>query len=95
MAFSADVLHGPQESAIIRRHHRFCLRPSVAASITIDQVVFEPKHLIALLGQHSLPPDYRHELSVTATIEQEARDLLEHSFVTGLISSLYQRPRPS
>src|SRR5215510_6234956 len=42
------------------------------ACMTIDQVVFEPKHLISLLEGHSLPPQYGHELSITAESKLEA-----------------------
>jgi hypothetical protein len=53
------------------------LEPLSGACLTIDQVVFEPKHLINLLAGHSLPPQYGHEWSITADCKTETEELLE------------------
>jgi hypothetical protein len=47
-----------------------------AGCLTIEQVVFEPKHLIGLLTRYSFPPRYGHGLSLTAAGQQEVEDLL-------------------
>src|SRR5881394_103025 len=53
------------------------LEPITGAYITIDQVVFEPKHLVGLLSEHRLPPQYGHEWCITAENQPEAEGLLE------------------
>ena len=53
------------------------LAPVGSASVTIDQVVFEPKHLIGLLSDHLLPPQYGHEWCIEAESQSEVEDLLE------------------
>src|SRR5450756_1199243 len=44
-------------------------QPSVASD-TIDQVVFDPKHLLALLASHGIP----HQSLLNAQINAEGRD---------------------
>jgi hypothetical protein len=46
------------------------------ACITIEAVVFEPKHLIEILTRHSLPVQYKSGMSVTGTGQQEIEELL-------------------
>ena len=46
-------------------------------SLVIDQVVFEPKHLIGLMTKHSLPPQYIRGTQYSAIGPQEASELLE------------------
>jgi hypothetical protein len=53
------------------------LAPFGSASVTIDQVVFEPKRLIAVLSQHHLPPQYGREWCITAESQSEAEGLLQ------------------
>jgi hypothetical protein len=48
--------------------------------LTIDQVVFEPEHLIRLLGNYSIAPRYGHGTSVTAHSQAEVAELLEAAF---------------
>src|SRR6266849_466791 len=55
-------------------------RPIETSCLTIDQWVFEPKHLIALLAAYSIPPRYAHDLSLTAVGEKEAEALLQAIF---------------
>lgn len=45
--------------------------------LTIDQVVFEPAHLISLLGSHSISTRFAHGTSVSAHSQAEAAELLE------------------
>ena len=45
--------------------------------ITIDQVVFEPKYLMALFAEHSLPAQCGHGLSVMVADEFEVEAILE------------------
>lgn len=48
-----------------------------SATLTIDKVVFEPKHLIALLACYSLPTECGSGSSIEATGRQEVAELLE------------------
>ena len=45
--------------------------------LTIDQVVFEPKHLINLLGGHSISTRFAHGTSISAHSQAETAELLE------------------
>lgn len=47
------------------------------ATLTIDQVVFEPKHLISLLTRHSIAVRYQRGLSISARGQEEVGSLLE------------------
>jgi len=47
-----------------------------AASVTVEQAVFEPKHLNGLLTQYSIPLKYDRGLSLIASDRQEAEGLL-------------------
>ena len=53
------------------------MAPIGSASVTIDRVVFEPRHLIGFLSEHHLPPQYGHEWCITAESQPEAEGLLE------------------
>ena len=46
------------------------------ASLTIDQVVFEPKTLIHMFAIHSLPVAYERGVSLRAVGQQEVEELL-------------------
>jgi hypothetical protein len=50
------------------------------AVITLDQIVFEPKHLISLLGSYSIAPPYGRGTSVLAQSQEEVALLLEAAF---------------
>jgi hypothetical protein len=50
------------------------------ACVTIEQIVFEPKHLIDLLTRYSLPPRCGKGASVTATGQHEIEELLQAAF---------------
>ena len=46
-------------------------------SLTIDQAVFEPKHLITLMSRHSIAPRYSQDISLVAQGEEEVVSLLQ------------------
>jgi hypothetical protein len=50
--------------------------PLKAGSLTVDQRVFELKHLNGLLTQYSIPLNYDRGLSLIASDRQEAEALL-------------------
>jgi hypothetical protein len=80
------------------------LRPFVAttisaaaaetACVTIDQAVFEPKHLVDLLTRHSLPTRYGKGTSVTAIGRQEMEELLRAAFTDWLDFVFVPSPKP-
>ena len=47
------------------------------ATVTIDSVVFEPKHMHALLASQSLPPSLQRESSINVVGQQQVGALLE------------------
>jgi hypothetical protein len=64
-------------------------------SLTIDQVVFEPKHLIRLLGSHSLSARYQRGLSISAHGQQELLALLEAALSDSVDFVFVPEPRPT
>jgi hypothetical protein len=70
------------------------LEPLSAGCVTIDQVVFEPKHLIALLTEHSLPAKYGHDWSVTAEGKHETETLLEAALSDWVDFLFVPTPKP-
>ena len=73
-------------AAAIQKLHGGCL--------TIDQVVFEPTHLIGLLTSHSIKPQYGRGWSLTATGEQEVVALLQAGFSDSIDFIFIPEPRP-
>jgi len=55
-------------------------QPIQVGCVTIDQWVFEPKHLIDLLSSHLIAPRYAHDISLTASGPEETETLLEAVF---------------
>jgi hypothetical protein len=53
------------------------IQPLKAGHLTIEQVVFEPKHLISLLSNYSIPPRCEQGLSVIAEGQKEVAALLQ------------------
>ncbi len=51
--------------------------PLQGGCVTLDDIVFEPKHLIALLASHSLPPLLARESAITAATAREVAELLK------------------
>ncbi len=70
------------------------LDPLSAGCVTINQVVFEPNHLIALLTRHSLPAEYGHDWSVTAEGKQETEALLEAALGDWVDCLFVPTPKP-
>src|SRR4051794_33050607 len=70
------------------------LDPLQAGSITIDQVVFEPEHLIAMLSRYNLPPEYGHEWTISAEGQQEVQELLEAALGDWLDFWFVPTPKP-
>jgi len=69
-------------------------QPLQAASVTIEQVVFEPKNLNALLAKHSLSCEDFHKWSVTAAGEREIAELLEAALGDWLDFTFVPTPKP-
>jgi hypothetical protein len=65
-----------------------------SAFITIDEVVFEPKHLVALLGRYSLPHDFGPDCCITATGEGEVAQVLEAALSDWVDFSFVPTPKP-
>lgn len=64
------------------------------ACITIEAVVFEPKHLIEILTRHSLPAQYKSGTSVTATGQEGIEELL-HAALSDWVDFLFiPTPKP-
>ena len=64
------------------------------ACVTIEQIVFEPKHLIDLLIRHSLPPRYGKGVSVTAAGQHEIEELLQAAFADWVDFLFVPSPKP-
>jgi|tagenome__1003787_1003787.scaffolds.fasta_scaffold20981095_4 hypothetical protein len=76
MEISADLCYPSQELASLCSGDR--LRSTASRGcLKIDQVVFEPKHLISLLDIYSIPPPYGDGTSITANNQAEVAELLE------------------
>jgi hypothetical protein len=67
--------------------------PLRSGTITVEAVVFPPKHLEALLSSHSLPLECNAGLSITAAGLEEAEALLTAALGDWL--DFYFRPDPS
>jgi hypothetical protein len=65
-----------------------------AGCVTIDQVVFEPKHLTALLASHSLSSQYGHDWSLVATGDREIRSLLQATLSDWIDFAFVPTPEP-
>jgi hypothetical protein len=68
--------------------------PASTGCVTIDQAVFEPKHFIALLAEHSLPAQYGRDWSVTAKGRQEIAELLEATLSDWIDFIFVPTPKP-
>jgi hypothetical protein len=68
--------------------------PLRAGSVTLDQVVFEPKNWMSLLAKHSLPPEYGRESTVTAGSTDEVEQLLEAALSDWLDFLFRPTPKP-
>lgn len=70
------------------------LEPIQAGTVTIDEVVFEPKHLIALLDSYSLAGQLGRDWSLTAVGRQEVEALLEAALSDWVDFSFLPTPKP-
>jgi hypothetical protein len=61
--------------------------------LTIDQVVFEPTHLIELLNRYSIPARYGRGLSLTAVGQDEVQMLLHAAFRDGMDFVFFPNPK--
>jgi hypothetical protein len=66
----------------------------LAGCVTIDQVVFEPKHLNAVLARHSLPIQPRHDWSLAASGREEVAELLDAALSDWLDFIFVPTPKP-
>lgn len=64
-----------------------------AACITINEAVFEPKHLVDLLARYSLPGRYGKGVSVTAAGQREIQELLCAAFADWLDFLFVPQPK--
>jgi len=64
------------------------------ACITIDQVVFKPKHWIELLTRYSLPTRYEKGMSVSAAGQREIGELLHAAFADWVDFLFVPSPKP-
>jgi hypothetical protein len=59
-----------------------------SACFTIEQAVFEPTHLIAVLADHSIPPRYERGVSIRATDQKETQ-LLLHAILSDSVDFIF------
>lgn len=62
--------------------------------VTVEQVVFEPQHMIDLLTRYSLPTRYGKGVSVTATGQREIEELLQAAFADWVDFLFVPSPKP-
>jgi hypothetical protein len=68
--------------------------PLQGGSVTLDQVVFEPKNWLALLARHSLAPEYGREWTLVARDAGEVEELLEAALCDWLDFLFVPTPKP-
>jgi hypothetical protein len=62
--------------------------------VSIDSVVFEPRHLAALLAAHNLPPTFGAHLTLTTEKADELVPLLQAAFADSPDFVFVPMPRP-
>ncbi len=70
------------------------LEPLRGGCVIIDQVVFEPEHLIGFLARHSLPAEYGHDWSLTAEGRHETEAVLEAALGDSVDFLFIPTPKP-
>lgn len=65
-----------------------------AASVTIDEVVFEPKHLMSLPRCHPLPFQLDRDWCINATGPQETSELLQAALGDWVDFAFVPTPKP-
>jgi hypothetical protein len=68
--------------------------PIQTASVIFDQVVFEPKHLLALFTRYALVPEYGHDWCVATTNPQEVKELLRATLSDWVDFLFIPTPKP-
>jgi len=68
--------------------------PLQAASVTIDEVVFEPKHLMSLLSRYSLPSQFGRDWCIATNAELEIAELLEAALSDWVDFAFVPSPKP-
>src|SRR5207249_3956710 len=68
--------------------------PFGAAYITIDEVVFEPKHLLDLLAKNSLPARYGRDVTFVASGNEEVQALLQAALSDWIDFIFVPTPKP-
>ncbi len=63
-------------------------------SVTIEQVVFEPKHLNAVLAKHLLPAQFGRDCLLSASGRAEAAELLEAALEDWIDFIFVPTPKP-
>ena len=70
------------------------LAPIEEGRVTIDEVVFEPKHLKALLSEYSLSADFGHDLSLVAAGHDQVAALLRAALADWVDFLFVPTPKP-
>lgn len=70
-----------------------CPEPK-SASLVIEEVVFEPPHLLQLLAKHRLPSEYKRDTTLVATGTEEVRELLENALSDWIDFAFVPAPKP-
>jgi hypothetical protein len=69
-------------------------QPLKGGSLTVEQIVFEPKYLNGLLTSYSISPKYEYGLSLIAADREEAEALLLAAFSDSIDFVLIPDPKP-
>ena len=70
------------------------LQPLRGGSLTIDSVIFEPEHLLAVLASHRLPPQPARDTTLTAVGTEETAELLQAALADWIDLLFVPQPRP-
>lgn len=70
------------------------LGPVTAGCVIIDQYVFEPKSLKAMLAAQSLAPDFRHDCALTGSGDTETATLLRAALADWVDFLFLPEPKP-
>ncbi|HJT20961.1 MAG TPA: hypothetical protein VJ746_10855 [Nitrospira sp.] len=62
-------------------------------TVIIDQAIFEPRHLLALLASHSLNQEYQSGVCITASGLQETQSLLQAALSDWIDFAFVSTPR--
>jgi hypothetical protein len=68
--------------------------PHEGASLTVDEAVFEPRHLLDLLAKHDLPAKFNRGATITATNREEVQALLQAGLADWMDFAFVPVPKP-